>query len=167
MPQSPWRLRSLQPGDIGWVIARHGEIYSSEFGWDGTFEYLVAEIAAGVMKTFDPARENAWIAERDGIRLGAVFLVGAGGEAAKLRMLIVDPAARGLGIGARLVAECTSFARAAGYRRITLWTHSILTAARRLYAAEGYVLTSSAPLRAFGVELTEETWDLDLTGRIG
>lgn len=162
-PKPAWRLRPLAPGDIGWVIARHGEIYSREFGWDASFEYLVAEIAAGVMKNFNPARERAWIAERDGIRLGAVFLVQASDTTAKLRMLIVDPAARGLGIGARLVAECTAFARARGYQRITLWTHSILTAARRLYAAEGYQLTAAAPLEAFGTTLTEETWDLDLT----
>ena len=166
-PTPPWTLRPLAPGDIGWVIARHGEIYSQEFGWDETFEYLVAEIAAGVMKSFNPARERAWIAERDGVRLGAVFLVQASDDTAKLRMLIVDPAARGLGIGARLVAECTAFARAKGYRRITLWTHSILTAARRLYAAEGYRLTASAPLEAFGTHLTEETWDLDLAHPIG
>jgi GNAT superfamily N-acetyltransferase len=149
------------------VIARHGALYAREFGWDETFEYAVAEIAAGVMRTFDPACEGAWIAERDGVRLGAVFLVRASDEVAKLRMLIVDPAARGLGIGARLVAECTGFARAHGYRRITLWTHSVLTAARRLYAAEGYRLSASAPLRAFGVDLTEETWDLDLARPIG
>ena len=166
-PAPAWRLRPLVPGDIGWVIARHGDIYSREFGWDETFEYLVAEIAAGVMKAFNPERECAWIAERDGIRLGAVFLVQASDDTAKLRMLIVDPAARGLGIGARLVAECTAFARARGYRRITLWTHSILAAARRLYAAEGYRITASAPLEAFGTHLTEETWDLDLTQPIG
>ena len=166
-PKPAWRLRPLAPGDIGWVIARHGEIYTQEFGWDVSFEYLVAEIAAGVMKNFNPARERAWIAERDGVRLGAVFLVQASDDTAKLRMLIVDPAARGLGIGARLVSECTAFARAQGYRRITLWTHSILTAARRLYAAEGYQLTTSAPLQAFGTHLTEETWDLDLAHPIG
>ena len=166
-PTPAWRLRGLLPGDIGWVIARHGEIYSQEFGWDHTFEYLVAEIAAGVMTSFNPDLECVWIAECDGRRLGAVFLVQASDETAKLRMLIVDPAARGLGIGARLVAECTAFARARGYRRITLWTHSILTAARRLYAAEGYRITASAPLEAFGTHLTEETWDLDLTRRIG
>ncbi len=166
-PKPAWRLRPLIPGDIGWVIARHGEIYSREFGWDETFEYLVAEIAAGVMKSFNPDRERAWIAERDGIRLGAVFLVQASADTAKLRMLIVDPAARGLGIGARLVSECTAFARARGYQRITLWTHSILAAARRLYAAEGYRITAAAPLEAFGTHLTEETWDLDLTHPIG
>ena len=159
-----WTLRGLRPGDLGWVISRHGAIYAAEFGWDGTFETLVAGIAAGVMENFDPSREAAWIAERDGVQLGSVFLVRQSDEVAKLRLLIVDPAARGLGIGMRLVSECTNFARRAGYRRITLWTHSILVAARKLYAAEGYRLTSSAPLRAFGVELNEEIWDLDLDG---
>jgi DNA-binding MarR family transcriptional regulator/predicted N-acetyltransferase YhbS len=161
-PPGPWRLRPLVPGDLGWVISRHGSLYASEFGWDGTFEVLVAGIIAETMPRFDPAREGAWIAERDGVRLGSVFLVRVSDEVAKLRMLIVDPAARGSGIGAALVGECTKYARARGYRRITLWTHSILTAARRLYAAEGYRLTASAPLHAFGVDLTEETWDLDL-----
>ncbi len=159
---APVTLRALRPGDLGWVIARHGAIYAQEFGWDASFETLVAGIAAEVMAKFDPASEAAWIAERDGVPLGSVFLVRADDATAKLRLLIVDPAARGLGIGARLVAACTGFARAAGYRRITLWTHSILAAARRLYAAEGYCLTASAPLHAFGVTLTEETWVLDL-----
>lgn len=158
----PWLLRGLQPGDLGWVVSRHGSMYYQEYGWDSTFETLVAEIAAGVMQAFDPSREAAWIAELDGVAVGSVFLVRQSDEVAKLRLLIVDPAARGLGIGARLVAECTRFARQAGYRRITLWTHSILTAARRLYAAEGYILTGSDTLEAFGVSLTEETWDLDL-----
>lgn len=161
-PPKSWLLRPLQPGDLGWVIARHGAIYAQEFGWDGTFEYLVAEIAAQVMQKFNPAREAAWIAELDGVPVGSVFLVQASEDAAKLRLLIVDPAARGLGIGARLVAECTRFARAAGYRRITLWTHEILTAARKLYAAEGYRLTASEPMQAFGQSLTSETWELDI-----
>jgi DNA-binding MarR family transcriptional regulator/predicted N-acetyltransferase YhbS len=157
-----WHLRGLVPGDLGWVISRHGAIYAREFGWDATFETLVAGIAAGIMERFDPAREAAWIAERDGVPVGSVFLVRQSDEVAKLRLLIVDPAARGLGIGARLVAECTRFARAAGYRRITLWTHSVLAAARRIYAAEGYRITATGPIHAFGVDLDEETWELDL-----
>lgn len=157
-----WRLRGLQPGDLGWVISRHGALYATEYGWDISFEWMVAGIAAGIMETFDPTREAAWIAELDGAPAASVFLVRASDEVAKLRLLITDPAARGHGIGARLVRECTLFARAAGYRRITLWTHSILTAARKLYAAEGYRLVASGPIRAFGVELTEETWELDL-----
>jgi DNA-binding MarR family transcriptional regulator/predicted N-acetyltransferase YhbS len=159
-----WSLRGLRPGDLGWVISRHGAIYAEEFGWDATFEHLVADIAAGIMKTFDPGREAAWIADCDGRPVGSVFLVRVNDEVAKLRLLIVDPAARGLGIGARLVAECTRFARGAGYRRITLWTHSVLAAARKLYAAEGYRLVSAGPIHAFGVDLEEETWELDLDG---
>lgn len=161
-PPAPVTLRPLRPGELGWVVSRHGSIYAQEFGWDASFETLVAGIAAEVMARFDPVREHAWIADRDGVPLGSVFLVRADDETAKLRLLIVDPAARGLGIGARLVAACTEFARSAGYRRITLWTHSVLAAARHLYAAEGYRLAASAPLQAFGVSLTEETWVLDL-----
>jgi DNA-binding MarR family transcriptional regulator/N-acetylglutamate synthase-like GNAT family acetyltransferase len=157
-----WLLRGLQPGDLGWVIARHGAIYAQEFGWDATFEHLVAQIAAEVMQRFDPSCEAAWIAELDGVPVGAVFLVRLDDDVAKLRLLIVDPAARGLGIGARLVAECTRFARGAGYRRITLWTHEILTAARKLYAAEGYRLMGSEPMQAFGQSLTSETWELQI-----
>ena len=157
-----WHLRGLRHGDLGWVISRHGSLYAAEYGWDIGFEVAVAGIAAGVMEDFDPTRERAWIAERDGVPVASVFLVRASDEVAKLRLLITDPAARGLGIGRVLVRECTLFARAAGYRRITLWTHSILTAARRLYAAEGYRLVSSSEISAFGVELTEETWELDL-----
>lgn len=160
--RAPVVLRGLRPGDLGWVVAAHGAIYAREFGWDSRFEVLVAGIAAEVMASFDLAREAAWIAEQDGVPLGSVFLVRADDTTAKLRLLIVDPAARGLGIGARLAAACTAFARAAGYRRITLWTHSMLEAARRLYAAEGYRMVASAPLQAFGLALTEETWQLDL-----
>ena len=157
-----WVLRGLRPGDLGWVISRHGAIYAEEFGWDGTFEHLVAKIAGEVMERFDPAWDGAWIAELDGVPVGSVFLVRQSAEVAKLRLLIVDPAARGLGVGARLVAECTRFARAKGYRRITLWTHEVLAAARRLYAAEGYRLVASEKMEAFGQVLTSETWELAL-----
>jgi GNAT superfamily N-acetyltransferase len=157
-----WVLRGVRPGDLGWVISRHGALYAREYGWDGSFETLVAGIAAGIMEKFDPVREAGWIAELDGVPVGSVFLVRVSDDVAKLRLLIVDPAARGLGIGRRLVAECTRFAREAGYRRITLWTHSILAAARGIYAAEGYRMTGSGDLRAFGVDLTEETWELEL-----
>ena len=167
MSESHWTLRGLEPGDLGWVISRHGALYAAEYGWDITFEAAVARIAADVMEGFDPARERAWIAARGAERLGSVFLVRQSDEAAKLRMLIVDPAARGIGVGGRLVAECTAFARAAGYRRITLWTHSILTAARRLYAAEGYRITARGDIHTFGVNLTEETWELDLDAPAG
>jgi DNA-binding MarR family transcriptional regulator/predicted N-acetyltransferase YhbS len=157
-----WLLRPLRPGDLGWVISRHGAIYAQEFGWDGTFEVLVAEIGAAILKNFSPAREASWIAEQDGVPVGSVFLVRQSDEVAKLRLLLVERAARGFGIGARLVDECTRFARAAGYRRITLWTHSILVAARRLYANAGYRLVHSEPLHDFGQDLTSETWELDL-----
>lgn len=161
-PPRGWVLRGVRPGDLGWVISRHGAIYAQEFGWDGTFEYLVAKIAAELMERFDPVGDGAWIAELDGVPVGSVFLARQSDEVAKLRLLIVDPAARGLGIGARLVAECTNFAREKGYRRITLWTHEVLTAARKLYAAEGYRLVAKEPMQAFGQSLVSETWELDL-----
>jgi DNA-binding MarR family transcriptional regulator/predicted N-acetyltransferase YhbS len=157
-----WLLRPLRPGDLGWVVSRHGAIYAQEFGWDGTFEVVVAEIAAGIMKNFSPAREAGWIAEQDGVPVGSVFLVRQSDEVAKLRLLLVEQAARGLGIGARLVDEVSGFARAAGYRRITLWTLSILVAARRLYVNAGYRLVHSEPLHDFGQHLTSETWELAL-----
>jgi DNA-binding MarR family transcriptional regulator/N-acetylglutamate synthase-like GNAT family acetyltransferase len=159
-----WVLRGLQPGDLGWVVARHGAIYAHELGWDATFEHLVAKIAGELMERFDPATDGAWIAELDGVPVGSVFLIRQGEGLAKLRLLIVDPAARGLGIGARLVVECTRFARLKGYRRITLWTHAVLTAARHLYAQEGYRLVASEPMQAFGQSLVSETWELDLSG---
>ncbi len=162
VPSRAWLMRPLKPGDLGWVIASHGAIYHQEYGWDGSFEVLVAEIGAGIVKNFDPAREAAWIAELDGVPVGSVFLIRVSDEVAKLRLLIVDPAARGLGIGVRLVAECTSFARAAGYQRITLWTQSILLAARRIYAEEGYRLVATEKLHDFGQDLISETWELDL-----
>ena len=161
-PQDGWLLRPLRPGDLGWVIASHGAIYHQDYGWDGSFEVLVAEIGAGIVKNFNPTCEAAWIAELDGMPVGSVFLIRVNDEVAKLRLLIVDPAARGLGIGVRLVAECTRFARAAGYRRITLWTHSILLAARRIYAEEGYRLVGTEKLHDFGQELISETWELEL-----
>ena len=153
-------LRPLQPGDWGWVISRHGALYHQEFGWDGSFEILVAEIATSIARNFDPSREAGWIAEVAGKPVGSVFLVRVNNETAKLRLLILDPTARGKGIGTRLVAACTAFARAAGYRRITLWTHSILIAARKLYAAEGYRLIASEPMHDFGQDLVSETWEL-------
>ena len=155
-------LRPPRPGDIGHVVSRHGALYAAEYGWDGSFETLVAEIAASIAKNFNPLCEAGWIAELDGMPIGSVFLIRVSDEVAKLRLLIVDPAARGLGIGVRLVAECTNFARAAGYRRITLWTQSILLAARRIYAEEGYRLVGSEALHDFGQDLISETWELAL-----
>jgi DNA-binding MarR family transcriptional regulator/ribosomal protein S18 acetylase RimI-like enzyme len=167
----PWLLRPHRPGDIGWTIARHGALYAQEYGWDLTFEALVAHIAAGFVERFDAAREACWIAERDGVNVGCVYLVQARDEetdepvegTAQLRLLLVEPSARGLGIGARLVAECERFARAAGYRRIVLWTNSVLTAARAIYSRQGYTLVKSETHASFGQEaLVGETWELEL-----
>ena len=161
-PSRGWLLRGFRPGDLGWVVARHGALYAQEYGWSQEFEVLVARIVTEAMENFNPAREGAWIAERDGVPVGSVFLVRVDDETAKLRLLIVEPSARGLGIGARLVDECTSFARRAGYRHITLWTHSVLEGARRLYARAGYRIVETRPFRGFGQELTNEIWQLAL-----
>jgi DNA-binding MarR family transcriptional regulator/GNAT superfamily N-acetyltransferase len=162
-PRVPYIIRPHRPGDIGWVISRHGALYAEEYGWDETFEGFVAEVASGFLKGFDPRRERCWIAEREGETAGAVFLVhGPDERTAKLRMLYVEPAARGLGIGARLVEECRLFARSAGYTRIVLWTNSILASARRIYEAAGYRLVKSEPHRSFGQDLVGETWELEL-----
>jgi len=169
--RQPYLLRAHRPGDIGWVIARHGALYADEYRWDMRFEALVARIAADFIERFDAAREACWIAERDGANLGCVFLVQARDEAtqqpvegiAQLRMLLVEPSARGLGLGRRLVTECERFARQAGYRRITLWTNANLLAARGIYASAGYRLVASEPHRSFGHDLVGETWSLELT----
>lgn len=155
-------LRPHRPGDIGWVISRHGQLYAEDFGWDGSFEALVARIGADFIDKFQPGLERAWIAERDGKRIGAVFIVRKSKFVAKLRMLLIEPEARGLGLGKRLVDECVAFSRAAGYRKITLWTHDILVAARGIYQRAGFTLVSSAPNHAFGVDLRMEVWELRL-----
>jgi DNA-binding MarR family transcriptional regulator/GNAT superfamily N-acetyltransferase len=156
------QLRTHKPGDIGWVIERHGAIYAQEYGWDESFEALVAEIAAQFLKNFDAARERCWIAEIDGERVGSIFLVKQTYTIAKLRMLLLEPHARGLGLGRRLVDECMQFARSSGYRKITLWTQSNLLAARKLYHSAGFKLIKQEPQRAFGADLVSETWELDL-----
>ncbi len=155
-------LRQHRPGDIGWVISAHGALYAAEFGWDESFEAMVADIAAGFVRRFDPAWERCWIAELDGVRVGSVFLVRQSKTVGKLRLLILDPAVRGLGIGRRLVAECVAHARGLGYRRLTLWTQRNLAAARKIYRAEGFRLVSSQRHRSFGVALTGEYWELAL-----
>jgi DNA-binding MarR family transcriptional regulator/N-acetylglutamate synthase-like GNAT family acetyltransferase len=155
-------LRPPQPGDIGWVAARHGAIYAAEYGFGSRFEALVAEIAAGFVTHLDPHRERCWIAEKDGEPVGSVFLVKDTDSVAKLRLLLVEPTARGLGIGQLLVEECVGFARAAGYRKITLWTQSVLTAARRIYQAAGFDLVRTEPHHSFGHDLVGEYWELAL-----
>jgi DNA-binding MarR family transcriptional regulator/GNAT superfamily N-acetyltransferase len=156
-------LRPHRVGDMGWVIHRHGVLYAREYGWGEAFEAVVAEIAADFLKTFDPERERCWIAERGGEPVGSVFLVkGDTAGQAKLRLLLIEPAVRGQGLGKRLVAECVAFARAAGYAEIALWTQSILTAARAAYAGAGFVLTESWPNDDFHPGLISETWVLKL-----
>lgn len=155
-------FRDLRPGDLGWIIHRHGALYAAEYGWDGTFEALVAKVCAEFVETFDPAKERAWIAELDGRIVGSIFLVRKTDEVAKLRLLYVEPDARGHGIGRRLVENCIAHARAVGYRRMTLWTNDILTAARRIYQSVGFKLICSEPHHSFGKDLVGEAWELEL-----
>ena len=161
-PAPPYVLRPHRSGDMGWVVQRHGELYADEYGWDETFEALVASIVARFIERYDARRERCWIAEIEGERVGSVFCVRRSKDVAQLRLLLVDPRARGMGLGSRLVDECIAFARAAGYRKLVLWTNDVLVAARRVYERAGFTLTKSEPHQAFGHDLVEQWWELRL-----
>jgi DNA-binding MarR family transcriptional regulator/GNAT superfamily N-acetyltransferase len=161
-PSAGFVLRGPRPGDLGWIVEAHGRLYAREYGWDETFEALVARIVADYANEHDPRREAAWIAEVDGEPAGCVLCVRREDDVAQLRLLLVDPRARGRGIGARMIEECLGFARRAGYARITLWTNDVLHEARRLYERAGFELVESAPHHSFGHDLVEQTWARDL-----
>lgn len=155
-------LRDPDPGDMGWVVQLHGEIYWREYGWDGRFETLVLKIVSSIVQKWQPDYEKCWIAEVDGVRAGSAFVVRKSKTTAQLRMLILTPEARGLGLGGRLCDECIAFARSKGYKKMTLWTNACLLAARAIYAKRGFKLVKSEPYRGFGHDLVSETWELRL-----
>ena len=151
-------LRAPRPGEYGWMVARHGALYAAEYGWDATFEALVARIVADHVETHESVREAAWVAELDGEPLGCVLCVAKDDVTAQLRILLVEPSARGLGVGTRLVEQCLRFARDAGYERMVLWTNDVLVSARRIYEAAGFVLTDEEPHHSFGRDLVGQHW---------
>lgn len=158
-------MRTHRPGDLGWIVYRHGKLYAEEHGYNEQFEAVVAEIAAKFLRSHDPQRERCWIAERNGENVGSIMLAKVSDELGKLRILLVEPKARGMGLGRALVEKCIRFARRAGYRKLTLWTHSNLAAARRIYEATGFRLVhSERATEGFGRELVDETWELELIG---
>ncbi|TIO35577.1 MAG: MarR family transcriptional regulator [Mesorhizobium sp.] len=161
-PKVPYILRPLQVGDIGWITHRQGLIYAQDYGWDETYEALVAEILGEFVKNFVPQWESSWIAEREGEVVGSVFVMRKSPKVAKLRLLYVEPSARGLGIGRRLVDECIAFSRAKGYKTLTLWTNDILGSARRIYQAAGFKLAEEERHHSFGKDLVGQTWNLEL-----
>jgi GNAT superfamily N-acetyltransferase len=157
-----YRLRKPKPGDFGWIVKRHAELYAEEYGWVAPFEGVCAQIVADFVNTFDAKRERCWIAEIDGEKVGSIMLAKDSNDVARIRLLLVDPKARGLGLGAQLTDECIRFARRAGYKKVTLWTHRVLTIARHIYQKAGFRLMRSEQHKSWGKPVVSEHWDLEL-----